>query len=44
MSLVARKILRRYDRHRFSHAAVVAAWEGHLIDASEFGQIIGEAV
>ena len=44
MSRTARKILRRYDAHRITLSAVAAAWESHVIDAAEFGAIIGEAV
>ena len=43
MSATARKILRRYDAHRLTLSAVVAAWESHIIDSTEFGAIIGEA-
>ena len=43
MSRIARKILRRYDAGSISLSAVVAAWEGQIIDAEEFGAIIGEA-
>ena len=43
MSRIARKILERYDAHRITQSAVVTAWESHIIDAAEFGVIIGEA-
>ena len=43
MSKTARKILRRYDARKLTQSAVVAAWESHIIDAAEFGAIIGEA-
>ncbi len=44
MSKIARKILRRYDAHKLTLSAVVAAWESHIIDRKEFGAIIGEAI
>ena len=44
MSATAKKLSRRYDAGRIAQSAVVAAWESHIIDAAEFGAIIGEAV
>ena len=36
-------MLRRYNARRLTKATIVAAWESHIIDAGEFGTIIGEA-
>lgn len=35
--------MRRYDAGAISLSAIVGAWERHVIDAVEFGRIIGEA-
>lgn len=43
MSAVAKKLLRRYDARKITLDAIVAAWEGHIIDRDEFGALIGEA-
>ena len=43
MSRIARKLLKAYDAHRITQSAVVSAWEYQIIDAAEFGAIIGEA-
>ena len=43
MSATAKKMLRRYNTRRLTLSAIVAAWESHIIDAGEFGAIVGEA-
>lgn len=43
MTKTARKLLRRYDAGMITQSVIVDAWESHIINATEFGKIIGEA-